>query len=224
MLGRAAIATCSTQLLETYYQAGEAYQAAQRWEEAVTAFAQAGNFRDAPTLRQEAAAKAGWLGEQVLVLAGAFLMGSAEGDSEAGSDEKPQHTVTLDAYWIDRTEVTQVQYQRCVDGGKVRGAVMQRRGPGDHPVVCVTWQDAANYCAWAGRRLPRRRSGRRRRGGRQISGRKYPWGDDAPSVQRLNYINNVGYHAGRQLPGRCQSLRCIGHGGERVGVGGGLVR
>ena len=42
------------------------------------AFGQAGNYRDAPALWQEAAAKAGWLGEQVLVLAGEFPMGSAD--------------------------------------------------------------------------------------------------------------------------------------------------
>ena len=50
----------------------------------------------------------------VYVPAGEFLMGSADSDSETGSDEKPQHKVTLDAYWIDRTEVTNAMFAKFV--------------------------------------------------------------------------------------------------------------
>ncbi len=56
----------------------------------------------------------------VYVPAGEFLMGSADSDSDADSDEKPQHKVTLDAFWIDRTEVTKDQYQKCVAAGSVQ--------------------------------------------------------------------------------------------------------
>ena len=116
--------------------------------------ARAGNYRDAPALWLEAAAKSGLFGEQVLVLAGEFPMGSADSDSDAASDEKPQHTVYLDAFWIDRTEVTKDQYQRCVAAGKCAAPLCTGTGQENHPVVCVSWQDAADYCGWAGRRLP----------------------------------------------------------------------
>ena len=48
------------------------------------------------------------------VPAGEFLMGSTDADSDAKPDEKPQHTVYVDAFWIDRTEVTQGMYAQCV--------------------------------------------------------------------------------------------------------------
>ena len=53
----------------------------------------------------------------VWVTAGEFLMGSADSDSQAVSDEKPQHTVSLAGYWIDRTEVTNAQYRKFMDAG-----------------------------------------------------------------------------------------------------------
>src|SRR3990172_5342934 len=49
----------------------------------------------------------------VYVPEGEFTMGSDNGKS----DEKPVHTVYLDAFWIDQTEVTNKQYQACVDAG-----------------------------------------------------------------------------------------------------------
>ena len=54
---------------------------------------------------------------QVYVPAGEFLMGSLQNVTQAGSDEKPQHTVYLDAYWIDKFEVTNGQYGQCVQAG-----------------------------------------------------------------------------------------------------------
>lgn len=50
----------------------------------------------------------------IYVPEGTFWMGSTESDPDAGDDEKPQHEVYLDAFWIDRAEVTNAQYQRCV--------------------------------------------------------------------------------------------------------------
>ncbi|MGF3501317.1 MAG: formylglycine-generating enzyme family protein, partial [Candidatus Bathyarchaeia archaeon] len=52
--------------------------------------------------------------EMVCVPAGEFTMGSAYGDADAKDDEKPRHTVYLDAYWIDRTEVTVAQFRAFV--------------------------------------------------------------------------------------------------------------
>jgi len=51
----------------------------------------------------------------VCVPAGEFIMGSDEGDR----DQQPVHTVYLDAFYIDKTEVTNAQYQKCVEAGDV---------------------------------------------------------------------------------------------------------
>ncbi len=113
------------------------------------------------------------------VPAGKFLMGSKNGDD----DEKPAHTVYLDAYWIDQTEVTNTMFAKFVNntnyvtdaeqaggsfvfesssGKQKSGADWQHPlGPDssistimEHPVVHVSWNDANTYCEWAGRRLP----------------------------------------------------------------------
>jgi formylglycine-generating enzyme required for sulfatase activity len=105
----------------------------------------------------------------VFVPAGEFLMACTDeeidavlddcGDCERSvfSDEQPQHAVYLDAFWIDRTEVTNAQYLKCVEAGACgEHAIVdgQRRNGPDLPVVWVAWQDAQDYAAWAGGRLP----------------------------------------------------------------------
>ena len=126
----------------------------------------------------------------VYVPAGEFLMGSTDADLDAKADENPQHKVTMDTFWIDRTEVAKDQYQKCVDAGKCAVPVCSGTGISDHPVVCVSWQDATNYCAWAGRRLPTEAEWEK--AARGTDGRKYPWGNEAPDDKRLNYNANVG--------------------------------
>jgi tetratricopeptide (TPR) repeat protein len=93
----------------------------------------------------------------VYVPAGEFLMGSSE--SEAPLDEQPQHSVSLDGYWIQRTEVTNAQYGRCVEAGGCESpddGNMRYRNPqfAKQPVTGVTWDQAKAYAAWAGGRLP----------------------------------------------------------------------
>lgn len=127
---------------------------------------------------------------QVFVPAGDFLMGSTANDAEAYNDEKPQHRVYLDAYWIDSTEVTKEQYQKCVASGKCAAPTCSGTEPGNHPAVCVAWRDAENYCVWAGRRLPTEAEWEK--AARGIDGRKYPWGNDPPDDRRLNSDNAVG--------------------------------
>lgn len=71
--------------------------------------------------------------------------------------ESPQHTVTVDGFWIDSTEVTNAQYQRCVDAGKCEPSRLANNpafNGADHPVAGVPWQAAMDYCTWAGGRLP----------------------------------------------------------------------
>jgi formylglycine-generating enzyme required for sulfatase activity len=117
--------------------------------------------------------------EMVCVPAGDFLMGSAGGDGQADSDEKPQHRVTLDAFWIDRTEVTNAQYKECM-----RADACPSSGCRDEPclngrtqpVVCVYREEAMVYCEWAGARLPSEAEWEK--AARGTEGRIYPWGDD----------------------------------------------
>ncbi len=96
----------------------------------------------------------------VYVPAGDFIMGNILG---AGSDEEaPQHLITLDGYWIDRTEVTNAQYLAFMNATGYRAPELcsaedityNDEAMADHPVVCVNWADAQAYCAWIGGRLP----------------------------------------------------------------------
>lgn len=90
----------------------------------------------------------------VYVPAGEFLMGTEIGLT----DEQPIHKVYLDAYWIDQTEITNSMYSKCVEAGSCDQpsslVFFSDSAFASHPVEYVSWQDAVNYCTWAGRRLP----------------------------------------------------------------------
>jgi formylglycine-generating enzyme required for sulfatase activity len=155
----------------------------------------------------------------VYVPAGTFLMGSADDDPVAQSNEKPQHQVTLDAFWIDQTEVTKAQFRKFIQEtnykttaekeGKgwvpeapngnwkaVSGANWQYpTGPDSlaedtHPVVQVSREDASAYCAWAESRLPTEAEWEK--AARGTDGRTYPWGGEPPNGSLLNFAKNVG--------------------------------
>jgi formylglycine-generating enzyme required for sulfatase activity len=118
------------------------------------------------------------------VPAGVFEMGASEDDTAALRDERPQHSVNLGAFWIDQTEVTNGQYALCVEDGECRipySATSYTRNPYygvseyvDFPVVFVTWNDARDYCQWAGRRLPTEAEWEKAARGQED--RLYPWG------------------------------------------------
>jgi formylglycine-generating enzyme required for sulfatase activity len=133
----------------------------------------------------------------VYVPAGEFSMGSDNGNS----DEKPVHKVTLDAFWIDQTEVTNAMYAKCVaDGGACPPPSATRSEMRDdyygvsefdnYPVVYVNWSQANTYCSWAKRRLPTEAEWEK--AARGMDGSTYPWGNNAPNVNLLNYNSNVG--------------------------------
>jgi len=131
----------------------------------------------------------------VYVPAGEFLMGSSEADDQARDDEKPQHTVYLDGYWIDRTEVTNAQYHKCVEAGHCREAMCQiddNLNAPDQPVACVDWDDAQEYAAWAGGRLPTEAEWEK--AARGTDGRIYPWGNSAPNCDKGNYGDCLGHY------------------------------
>ena len=111
----------------------------------------------------------------VFVPDGEFVMGSEWGEW----DEEPRHVVRLDAFYIDKYEVTNEEYQRCIDARRCdpqahRGdrAVMGPR----QPVVAVGWDDAVRYCRYAGKRLPTEAEWEK--AARGTDERRYPWGDE----------------------------------------------
>ncbi|PKN94827.1 MAG: hypothetical protein CVU44_03205 [Chloroflexi bacterium HGW-Chloroflexi-6] len=116
---------------------------------------------------------------QVYVPGGDFTMGS----NVSGSDEKPAHTVYLDPYWIDQTEVTQGMYTKCQAAGKC-GQPSDSNGGDNYPVIYVDWHDANAYCTWAGRRLPTEAEWEK--AARGSDGRQYPWGNAEPDCDRTN--------------------------------------
>jgi serine/threonine-protein kinase len=126
---------------------------------------------------------------------GEFTMGSTADDREAMPFEKPAHAVTLDAFWIDRTEVTNSMYALCVVAGACRAPVSAGSetrsnyygNPDfkDHPVIYVSWTDVKAYCEWAGRRLPTEAEWEK--AARGSDGRLYPWGNEVPGPSRTNF-------------------------------------
>ncbi|MGH7430102.1 MAG: formylglycine-generating enzyme family protein, partial [Candidatus Methylomirabilaceae bacterium] len=93
--------------------------------------------------------------EMVAIPAGEYLMGSD--DPEADSNEQPVATVFVGDFLIDKFEVTNGRYVRCIEAGACTRPV--GRGHDDSstanlPVTIVSWQQALAYCRWAGKRLP----------------------------------------------------------------------
>jgi len=153
----------------------------------------------------------------VYVPAGEFEMGSTEGDS----DEQPVHTVALDGFWIDQTEVTNAQYVLCVaDGGCDESAYadVDAYNGDDHPVVGVSWYDADSYCEWAGARLATEAEWEyAARGPERYT---YPWGNDPPTCGLAQFRECSGrtVPAGSLLDGAswCDALDMAGNVWEWV--------
>jgi len=124
----------------------------------------------------------------VYVPAGDFAMGS-----NAGADnEKPEHQVYLDAYWIDRTEVTDAMYALCVSAGACKDPASSgvSSSYADQPVSNTLWDDAESYCSWAGASLPT--EAQWEKAARGTDGRIYPWGNDKDPTRFYLILLNQG--------------------------------
>ena len=115
--------------------------------------------------------------KMVFIPAGKFIMGT---DTRL-PDEGPQHMVTLSEYYIDIHEVTNLQYKKFNDATNGRSPRHWRNrtfpeGKADHPVVYVTWNNANDYCQWAGKRLPTDQEWEK--AARGTKGQLFPWGDE----------------------------------------------
>jgi formylglycine-generating enzyme required for sulfatase activity len=128
--------------------------------------------------------------------AGTFLMGSESGDGNG----YPVHSVTLDAFWMDQTEVTNAMFARCVAAGQcgrsevssnTRSNYYGNATYANYPVINMDRGHAIQYCNWAGRRWPTEAEWEyAARGG--LVGARYPWGDEEPSCT-LGAQNGANY-------------------------------
>ncbi len=153
----------------------------------------------------------------VYVPGGTFAMGNDDGSNDE-NDERPVHDITLDNFWIDRTEVTNGQFIQFVDSTNYT-TTAEKEGTGfvytvgigweeingvdwrhlnglthnltelsQHPVVFVSWEDANTYCEWVDSRLPTEAEWEYASRGQNNS--IYPWGDNLPTCNLLNYYDN----------------------------------
>ena len=137
----------------------------------------------------------------VLISAGSFEMGSDDADADA--DERPVHTVHLDAFYMDVYEVTNAEFKGFLDANPGLLQIIEDEygdsgnlshwdgtdypvGRADHPVVNVSWHAALAYAQWARKRLPTEAEWEYAARGR-LAGKKYPWGDAEPTSTYANH-------------------------------------
>jgi formylglycine-generating enzyme required for sulfatase activity len=133
----------------------------------------------------------------VLIPAGEFIMGTDQPLSV--QYERPAHTVYLDAFYLDKYEVTAAQYadflnvlgedKWACEGTRCKSSSYVGRGEGGYEVryqreqfpIEVTWHGAFAYCKWLGKRLPTEAEWEK--AARGTDGRLYPWGNEEMSKE-----------------------------------------
>ncbi|MCF6157821.1 MAG: formylglycine-generating enzyme family protein [wastewater metagenome] len=128
----------------------------------------------------------------VLIPAGEFTMGENTYydwtfDLAYNIYDGPEHTVYLDAYYIDKYEVTNKQYREFVEATGYRMPRCwndARFNQDNQPVVGITWEDAVAYATWAGKRLPTEAEWEK--AARGTDKRLWPWGNNTFDKDKCN--------------------------------------
>ncbi|MEL7592042.1 MAG: SUMF1/EgtB/PvdO family nonheme iron enzyme [Anaerolineaceae bacterium] len=158
--------------------------------------------RQTPTLSAQERVRAKDGAVEVLIPAGAFTSGCLaehNGGFDCQDDELPTRRVNLDAFYMDKYEVTNRQYALCAAAGVCAEPIYRYSASrawyygnpeyDDYPVATVSWTEAAAYCAWVGGRLPSEAEWEKAARGTDL--RAYPWGDSDPSCGKANAKDEV---------------------------------
>jgi formylglycine-generating enzyme required for sulfatase activity len=143
----------------------------------------------------------------VWVPSGTFRFGASPNDRQLSVDELPAGERTIQGFWLDRHEVTNGEYRRCVEAGACtppsRTDAYDDPNRASHPVLWVSWYQAREYAGWAGKRLPSEVEWER--AARAGAATRFPWGDkweegransfDIPGTARINDTMPVGSYA-----------------------------
>lgn len=140
--------------------------------------------------------------DMVAIAAGEFIAGCHPSiESDCFADEKPGGPRRLQAFAIDRTEVTVEAYRDCVEAGECRpsaseaGCNASQAGRDRHPINCVDWDQAVAYCAWREARLPNEWEWER--AARGPDGLLNPWGNEPADCTRAVIDEGSGNACGK---------------------------
>ena len=133
------------------------------------------------------------IGDMIMVPAGQFYRGCNQANESCSqlTDELPLTQIMIGAFYIDATEVTQAQYQQCMDNGQCTApdsaGGFDPVNKGNYPVGGVEWMQAVSYCTWKGKRLPTEAEWEK--ASRGTDGRTYPWGNFGPDCTLAHYLD-----------------------------------
>jgi formylglycine-generating enzyme required for sulfatase activity len=130
-----------------------------------------------------------------LIPAGDYTIGSPASDPNRQSNEYPQWTAVLSAFCMKRTEVTVAEFRACRTAGRCvsdppAGGNWGVAGRDNHPINMVDWNQAADFCAWSGGRLPTEAEWEG--AARGPTWQLYPWGGAAPTNALANFNGTNG--------------------------------